>query len=170
MYQTLAVPMRVLHPTRRTTCSFSKTVEGCNTHGDGDPHTLIRCAAELSRTGSRRLSCAPPRPAPLATGCGPGGPTRRGGPGIQPAVTDQTGPSASTRTAAGVSRLSAWPCPSHGHRVKGCLRHRVRALRTSFEPSTLTEFSARRDSEKEVAGGLMKGPTRSGMPHPLPIM
>ena len=46
----------------------------------------VRSVAESRLIGSRRLRCAQPRPATLAPGCGPGGPTRHGGPGDEVSI------------------------------------------------------------------------------------
>ena len=55
---------------------------------------------------SRRLRCAPPRPAALAPGCGPGGPTRHGAPGNQAAVTYLPGLSAASEHTAALAILT----------------------------------------------------------------
>jgi len=46
------------------------------------------------------VKAAPPRPAALAPGCGPGGPTRRGAPGNRAAATYLPGLPAATGHAA----------------------------------------------------------------------
>lgn len=68
---------------------------------------------------SRRLRRAPPRPATLVPGCGPGGPTRYGGPGIARTIRRSGRHISSGVAGAAVAIFLGNQCPSHGHRVKG---------------------------------------------------
>jgi hypothetical protein len=76
-------------------------------HAEGQALDAIHCRIRLYLR-SRRLRYAPPRPAPLAAGCGPGGPTHRGGPGIRAPIHRSDGLISSTQLTPR-SEPSFWP-------------------------------------------------------------
>ena len=102
---------------------------------------------------SRRLRCAPPRPAALAPGCGPGGPTRHGAPGSE-SIHRSDRLIGSTDDEPGCEpSSSACQCPSRGHRVKGACGVARDRYATLDPPTAHQGFGAYEEDGGEAGTG-----------------